>query len=55
VEAVSPKDLFDHPGYQAGYRGGGSPPERGWILNLELPGGKTPNWYDQYNYYTRAF
>jgi len=55
VETVSPKDLFDHPGWPAGFRSGGSPPERGWIWNLELPGGKTPNWYDQYNYYARAF
>jgi prepilin-type N-terminal cleavage/methylation domain-containing protein/prepilin-type processing-associated H-X9-DG protein len=53
VESVSPKDMFDHAGYGAGYRGGGSPPERGWIWNLELPGGKTPNWYNQYNYYAR--
>jgi prepilin-type N-terminal cleavage/methylation domain-containing protein/prepilin-type processing-associated H-X9-DG protein len=53
VETISPKDLFDHAGYQPGYRGGGSPPERGWVWNLELPGGKTPNWYDNYNYYAR--
>jgi prepilin-type N-terminal cleavage/methylation domain-containing protein/prepilin-type processing-associated H-X9-DG protein len=55
VETISPKDMFDHAGYGPDYRGGGAPPERGWIWNLELPGGKTPNWYDQYNYYTRAF
>jgi len=55
VESVAPKDLFNHAGYQPGFRGSGAPAERGWIWNLELPGGKTPNWYDQYNYYTRAF
>jgi prepilin-type N-terminal cleavage/methylation domain-containing protein/prepilin-type processing-associated H-X9-DG protein len=53
VETISPKDMFDHPGYPADYRFGGSPPERGWIWNLELPGGKTPTWYDNYNYYAR--
>ncbi|MCK4300396.1 MAG: prepilin-type N-terminal cleavage/methylation domain-containing protein [Planctomycetes bacterium] len=44
VESIMPKDLFDHSG--------GSN-ERGWVYSLHLPGGKTPDWYDQYNYYTR--
>jgi prepilin-type N-terminal cleavage/methylation domain-containing protein/prepilin-type processing-associated H-X9-DG protein len=53
VETVSPKDIFDHVGYGPGYRAGGNPPERGWVWNLEMPGGKTLNWYEQYNYYIR--
>jgi prepilin-type processing-associated H-X9-DG protein len=53
VETVSPKDIFDHVGYGPGYRAGGNPPERGWVWNLEMPDGKTLNWYEQYNYYIR--
>jgi prepilin-type processing-associated H-X9-DG protein len=50
VEQVTPKDLFDHAGRTPGYT---LPYERGWVWNLELPGGKTPDWYDQYYWYTR--
>ena len=45
VEQVMPKDLFAH--------GPESDNERGWIWGLHLPGGKTPDWYDDYNWYTR--
>jgi len=44
VEPVMPKDVFDHPGTST---------TRGWVWSLHLPGGKTPDWYNQYNYYTR--
>jgi prepilin-type N-terminal cleavage/methylation domain-containing protein/prepilin-type processing-associated H-X9-DG protein len=53
VDQVGPKDLFFHSGYPADYRATGSQAERGWVWFLELPGGKTPQWYDQYNYYAR--
>ena len=57
VETVGPKDIFDHVGYGPNYRdnpAGRNPnPERGWVWNLEMPGGKTLNWYDQYNWYIR--
>jgi prepilin-type N-terminal cleavage/methylation domain-containing protein/prepilin-type processing-associated H-X9-DG protein len=45
VETVMPKDLFPHPGTST---------ERGWVWSLHLPGGKTPDWYDSYNYYCRV-
>lgn len=44
VEQVTPKDIFAHPGYED---------ERGWVWSLHLPGGKTPDWYETYYYYTR--
>jgi len=47
VEQASPKDFFYHAGTA------GPPAIRGWIWFLDLPGGKTPDWYDQYNYYAR--
>jgi len=46
VEAVMPKDLFTHAGNST---------TRGWVWSLHLPGGKTPDWYSDYNYYTRAY
>lgn len=45
VERIMPKELFDHPGTED---------VRGWVWSLHLPGGKTPDWYDQYNWYTRS-
>ena len=44
VEQIMPKDVFDHAGGST---------TRGWIWSLHLPGGKTSDWYNQYNYYTR--
>lgn len=44
VEQVRPKDIFSHQGTST---------KRGWIWSLHLPGGKTADWYDTYNYYTR--
>jgi prepilin-type N-terminal cleavage/methylation domain-containing protein/prepilin-type processing-associated H-X9-DG protein len=45
VEQVMPKDVFGHAGNST---------TRGWIWSLHLPGGKTPDWYDGYNYYCRV-
>jgi len=45
VEQIMPKELFAHPGSQG---------ERGWIWELHLPGGKTPDWYETYNWYLRG-
>jgi len=44
VETLMPRDLFAH---------GGTANSRGWIYGLHLPGGKTPDWYDTYNWYAR--
>lgn len=45
VEQVMPRDLFAHPGNDS---------ERGWIYGLHIPGGKTPDWYETYGWYTRS-
>jgi len=45
VEQVMPKDVYAHAGNAT---------SRGWVWSLHLPGGKTPDWYEDYNYYTRV-
>jgi len=46
VEMTMPRELFAHAPTWEGHG-------RGWIWMLHLPGGKGPDWYDQYNWYTR--
>jgi prepilin-type N-terminal cleavage/methylation domain-containing protein/prepilin-type processing-associated H-X9-DG protein len=46
VEQIMPKEVFAHAGSQG---------TRGWIWELHLPGGKTRDWYDGYNWYLRAY
>jgi len=44
VEQMAPRDLFGHAG---------SSSSRGWVWGLHLPGGRTSDWYDTYNWYAR--
>lgn len=50
VETFPPKELFSHSGY---FQNGAL--VRGWVWNLHVPGGRTPDWYDQYNWYVRGY
>jgi prepilin-type N-terminal cleavage/methylation domain-containing protein/prepilin-type processing-associated H-X9-DG protein len=50
VETFPPKELFSHSGYRTN-----NVLIRGWVWNLHVPGGRTPDWYDQYNWYVRSY